>query len=358
MMAVAEARERRGPSFVVRAAVACALTVAAAAPGAVVSAQSPKPLPSAADILRTMFAAPALIDYEGTKVISTVRGAGAETVTILEAYKRLGRLRLEFLSPESVSGRLIVDDGLSAWQYEPSLHLVIRGPSFVQGTAHPERAAEVLRRYRVSVLGREAVIGRDTVVVALAPGDAGSNRRLWIDEATGVALRTEERDAGGEIVYVSYFSRVSYSLNLPPALFRFRQPAGAKVLNFYVSGDAVTSVNALQARAGQDIILPARLVSRFAFRDGRVARHGAFTAAAAVYTDGVSVVTVFQTPTSRMAFPNVGEPVATRTGGARFLDVGYFRVLVWQSRGMNYAVLGNVPQAVLIAIADELAASR
>ena len=260
-----------------------------------------------------MFAAPALIDYEGTKVISTVRGARAETVTILEAYKRLGRLRLEFLSPESVSGRLIVDDGLSAWQYEPSLHLVIRGPSFVQGTAHPERAAEVLRRYRVSVLGREAVIGRDTVVVALDPGASGSNRRLWIDEATGVALRTEERDAGGEIVYVSYFSRVSYSLNLPPALFRFRQPAGAKVLNFYVSGDAVTSVSALQARAGQDIILPARFVSRFAFRDGRVARHGAFTAAAAVYTDGVSVVTVFQTPTSRMAVPDVGAPVATRT---------------------------------------------
>lgn len=337
-------------------AVVCAL-IPAVLVGTVDARSAPRPVPSAADILRTMLAAPALIDYEGTKVISTVRGARAETVTILEAYKRLGRLRLEFLSPESVSGRLIVDDGLSAWQYEPSLHLVVRGPSFVQGTARPERADEIMRRYRIEVLGREAVIGRETVVLDLAPGETGSNRRLWVDEATGVVLRTEERDPQGEIVYVSYFSRISYSLNLPPALFRFRQPAGAKVLSFYVSGEAITSVDELRRRAGTKIAIPARLL-RYTFRDGRVAQHGAFASASATYTDGVSVVTVFQTPTSRMAFPNVGETVTTREGPARYLDVGYFRVLVWQRAGTNFALVGNVPQAVLLAAADELAVSR
>jgi len=246
---------------------------------------------------------------------------------------------------------------VSAWQYEPALHLVIHSPSFVQGSAHPERAAEILRRSHVSVLGREAVIGRDTVVVALAPGPFGSARRLWVDEGTGVVLRTEERDAHGEIVYVSYFSRISYSINLPPALFQFRQPAGARVLKFYISGDAVRSAAELQARAGKEIVLPPRLLDRFTFRDGRLARHGAVTAVAAVYTDGVSVVTVFQTPTSRMAFPTVGEPAVIRRGAARFLELGYFRVLLWQWRGMNYAVLGTVPQAALIAIADELSPS-
>lgn len=352
----AEARQGRRRGLAVRLVVSAAIPALLVAGAAAQTA--PPPVPSAEAILRTMLAAPALIDYEGTKVISTVRGARAETVTILEAYKRLGRLRLEFLSPESVSGRLIVDDGLSAWQYEPSLHLVVRGPSFVQGAARPERAAEIVRSYRPEVLGREAVIGRETVVLGLAAGAGGSSRRLWIDEATGVALRTEERDAQGEIVYVSYFSRISYSLNLPPALFRFRQPAGAKVLDFFISGRPVASLAVLREQVGGRQPLPARLLDRFTFREGRVAEHGAFMASTATYTDGVSVVTVYQTPTSRMAFPNVGQVVQTAAGPARFIDAGYFRVLVWQADGLNQAVVGNVPRTVLIAIAESLLSSR
>jgi outer membrane lipoprotein-sorting protein len=315
-----------------------------------------RPLPAPAGILATMLAAPARIDYEGTKVISTVRGERAETVTILEAYKRLGGLRLEFLSPESVSGRLIVDDGVAAWQYEPALHLVVRGPSFVQGAARPERAAEIASRYRAQVLGREAVIGRPTVVISLVPADEGV-RRLWIDEASGVVLRTEERDARGEILYVSYFSRISYGLNLPPALFRFRPPSGAKRLDFFISGPAVQSLEALRAQGGGSRPLPPRLLGRFAFREGRRAQHGAFSALVATYTDGASVVTIFQTPTARMAFPAVGRPVPTAAGPARFLDVGYFRLLVWQAGEMTLAVVGNVPQAVLIRIAEALRTS-
>lgn len=332
------------------------LTVSAG-PVVRLEARQSKPAPDAASILRTMLAAPALIDYEGTKVISAVRGARAETVTILEAYKRLGRLRLEFLSPESVSGRLIVDDGVETLQYEPSLHVVIRGPSFVQGKASPERAEDILRRYSVSVLGREDVIGRDTVVLGLAPGRGGSNRRLWVDQATGVVLRTEERDAGGEIIYVSYFSRISYSLNLPTALFTFRQPAGARVLSFYVSGERIATADELRRRAGGSFAIPSQVLTSYIFREGRLARHAAMEAAAATYSDGVGVVTIFQTPTSRMAFPNVGEDISL--GGpqgrrARFLDLGYFRVLVWQAGAMNFAVLGNVPRSVLIEIAVDL----
>jgi len=210
---------------------------------------------------------------------------------------------------------------------------------------------------RVDLIRPKAVIGRDTVVLALAPGAGGSNRHLWVDQATGVVLRTEERDAGGEIVYVSYFSRISYSLNLPTALFTFRRPAGAKVLSFHVSGGRVTTADELRRQAGTPIVAPPRLLNRYVFRDGRVARHGAFAAAAATYSDGVGVVTIFQTPASRMAFPNVGrETVVGSMRGplGRFLDLGYFRVVLWQSRATNFAVLGNVPQTVLMAIAAEL----
>ncbi|HEY6102374.1 MAG TPA: sigma-E factor regulatory protein RseB domain-containing protein [bacterium] len=322
------------------------------------SGAAERPLPDAAVVLRTMLRAPALIDYEGTKVISTVRGRTAETVTMLEAYKRLGKLRLEFLSPESVSGRLVIDDGAASWQYEPGMHLVVHGPSFVSGVGQPERAGAILRGYGVRILGREEVIGRSTMVVGLAAGRAGSHRQLWVDEVTGVPLRTEERDARGEIIYVSYFSRISYSLNLPPALFQFRRPAGARVVEFYLSGDPAGTPAELLRLARSPVIAPATLLGQYRFRDGRIAHHGAFSAAVATYSDGISVLTVFQTPSARMAFPAVGDPVMAGSGPARFLDLGYFRVLLWQRRGVNFAVLGNVPGAILLQAVDELNAAQ
>jgi len=340
--------------------LAAVLMAASAQPGSAGLRLGPQGriVPDVEAILRTMLRAPAATDYEGTKVISTVRGRTAETVTMLESYKRLGRLRLEFLSPESVSGRLMVDDGRTSWQYEPAMHLVVEGPSFISGAGRPERAAAIARGYDVRVLGREEVIGRDTVVVSLAAGRSGSQRRLWVDEATGVPLRTEERDARGEIVFVSYFSRISYSLNLPAALFQFRRPAGARVVSFHLSGRPVASSRELLDLARSPIAVPTLLLGQYRFRDGRIAHHGAFSAVVSTYSDGIGVLTVFQTPSSRMAFPEVGVPIAFGKGSARFLDLGYFRVVLWQREGVNFAVLGTLPGTILLQAAAELGAAR
>lgn len=330
--------------------VALALSVRGVGAGTAMPTRVSATDPAAA--VRAVLAAPGLVDYEGTKVVTAVRGDRAETVTILESYKRLGKLRLEFLSPESVSGRLIVDDGASAWQYEPSLHLVVRGPSFAAPTAADPDA--ILRRYAAAVLGTEPVIGRSTIVLSLVPRSGGLSRRLWVDQATGVILRTEERSAAGEILFTSFFTRISYSLNLPSALFRFHLPAGARVLSFYLSGDPLTDRQALSRQAGFSVIAPPALAGEFRFRDGTVARYGAFSAATAVYTDGVTALTVYQTQASKMVFPQSGVPIALGKGEGRLLDLGYFRVLMWQSRGLSLAVVGTLPPAQLVQIADEL----
>lgn len=308
----------------------------------------------AATVIRAVLTAPTLVDYEGTKILTALRGRRAETVTILESYKRSGKLRLEFLSPESASGRLIVDDGASSWHYEPSRHIVMRGPSFV--TAQPAvDPAVILSRYDAMVLGNEQVIGRQTVVLSLQPRGGGLVKRLWVDQATGVVLRTEERDPSGELLFSSLFSRISYSLNLPSALFRFHLPAGARIFSFYVSGDPITDPQELSRQAKFALRAPIVLAG-LRFRSGTVARHGALTAVTAQYTDGVGVVSVFQTPASRMAMPE-GATVALRGMQGRWLDLGYFRILMWQSGGVSFAVIGTLPLHTLVTIAEELNAA-
>src|SRR3989449_2469596 len=296
------------------------LVTVLAVPG--LGAPARPPWPSAAAVVAAMLTAPALVDYEGTKVLSAVRGDRAETVTALESYKRLGKLRLEFLSPESVSGRLIVDDGASSWQYEPSYHLVIRGPSFLRPPGSPAQAQDILRGYLVAVLGAEEVIGWQTIVVAMEPRAGGAGRRYWVDQATGAVLRMEERDATGEIVFTSFFTRISFGLNLPPALFRFHLPAGARIISLFLSGDPVASPQALRRQARFGSVVPASLPYGYRFRDGAISQYGALVTPAATYTDGVGTLTVFHTPSSKMALPPVGVLVKLGSTAPQLLGSG------------------------------------
>jgi len=324
-------------------------------PGGSLTAAAPLPTPET--VIKAIVAAPALVDYEGTKVITAVRGSRVETVTVLESHKRPNALRLEFLSPESIGGRLLVDDGTAAWQYEPSLHMVIQGPSFAQvGVA--TQAIGSLAHYGGVVEGTEEVIGRPTVVLTFTPSAVGLSRRLWVDRATGVILRSEERTVREGVVFSALFTRISYSLNLPAALFAFRLPAGARSFSFYLAGDPITDLRQLRHQAGFPLRTPATLPMGYQYRQGTVARYGPVLAAMATYSDGASTLTIYQTPTSRMALPQSGEPIRLPEGDGRFLDLGYFRILMWESHGLRMAAVGPLPPASLAVIAQAVNASE
>jgi len=314
-------------------------------------------LPTASAVIKAIASAPALVDYEGTKVITAVRDGRVETITVLESHKRPGSLRLEYLSPESVSGRLIIDDGTTAWQYEPSLHAVVQGPSFANKAIDTTLLTEGLGHYAVTVEDTEEVIGRETVVLALSPAATGLSRRLWVDRATGVILRSEERTARDGIVFTAFFTRISYSLNLPAPLFDFRLPAGARSYSFYFGSDLVGGPQQLQQQVGFSIRAPTVLPLGYRYRQGTVTRSGPVLAATTTYDDGVSSVTVFQTPTSRMGLPKEGERIRLPQGEGRVVDLGHFRMLMWESHGMRMAAVGPLPAAELAILAQALDAA-
>ncbi len=309
-------------------------------------------LPTAEAVIKAIVAAPSLVDYEGTKVITAVRGTRVETVTVLESHKRPSSVRLEFLSPDSLGGRVIVDDGTTAWQYEPSLHTVIQGPSLAMGTSNASQVIEGVGQHRAMVEGTEEVIGRDTIVLTLTSSVAGLSRRVWVDRATGVILRSEERSDRDGIVFSAFFTRISYSLNLPASLFSFRLPAGARSFSFYLAGDPIAEPRRLREQAGFPVRTPATLPMGYRYRQGTVTRFGPVVAASATYSDGVSTLTLFQTPTSRMGLPQAGEVLRLPEGSGRFLDLGYFRILIWESRGLRMAAVAPLPPTSLAIIAQ------
>jgi outer membrane lipoprotein-sorting protein len=339
-----------------RVAPLAAAVLAALAPlAAAGSPAAPEPLlggVTVQEVLRHAALSAQIVDYEGTKILSVLRGRLMETVTVNHAHKRPGLTRLDFLSPDGVAGRVVIDDGTRSWHYEPRLHMAFVGPSM----AVPGDAVERLPtdRYRVRLLGVEEVIGRATVVLSLWPRAGRRERRLWIDRLTGVPLRSEERDPDEGLVAVVYFTRISFGLNLPAALFQPRVPAGARVVRQDAPATPLVPPAVLEQRVGFALRAPAALPGGFRLLGGSQVRDGPVVAAYLHYTDGIRPLALFAAPVSRLGPPGRGDPVAELGPDARTVVVGAMRLLLWRSGDKRLTLVGPLSLAELVRVAHDL----
>jgi outer membrane lipoprotein-sorting protein len=342
---------------VIRLVCAAVIAAAAVAGAARVDVAAPAAPQVPSQILQMALDAPRLVDYEGTKVITALRDGRMETVTVVESHKRPAMMRLEYLSPENVAGRLIVDSGIVAWHYEPRLNMAFEDPTFQGGLLSRDRTS-LLRNYHLTLLGTDEVIGREAYVLALDPAGAGVSRRLWVDRVTGTVLRTEERDPSRGVVLSMYFSRISFSLNLPAAYFQFRLPAGARVIDLRTTADQVMSPAALAGRVSFPVLIPPALPEGYTFRGGSLSHFGSLTSVYLRYSDGSNLISFFEAPAGSIGWPAFGVPVRIEHQPGRFIDLGYFRVLIWEQRGLRLTAVGTAPTETLIAVAGQIAAGR
>jgi outer membrane lipoprotein-sorting protein len=312
---------------------------------------------AARQVLEMALAAPRLIDYEGTKVITVLRNGRTETVTVAESHKRPDMMRLEYLSPEGVAGRIIVDNGRVAWHYEPRLNMAFKDDTLQRGLLGRDLTL-LFRNYRVSVLGTDEVIGRQAYVIALDPKGPGVRRELWVDRATGTVLRSEERDPGRGVVLSSYFSRISFSLNLPEAYFRYRVPAGARVFTLRGTEDQSLSPAALARRVRFPVLIPPVLPEGYTFRGGGISRFGSLTSVYLRYSDGDNAISFFEAPAGSIGWPAFGNPVRVNGQPGRYIDLGYFRVLIWEQEGLRLTAVGTAPSETLLTVASQIAAGQ
>ena len=339
---------------IVRGLVAAALVVLAAAQ---IDLAAPVAQVAPGRILQMALEAPRVIDYEGTKVLTVLRGGRTETITVAESHKRPQAMRLEYLSPEGLAGRLIVDDGTVTWHYEPRLNMAFEGPA-LGGRFQDRDLTVLLRNYRLSGLGVEDVIGRQAYVIALDPISQGVRRQLWVDRSTGVVLRSEERDPSRGVIMSAYFARVSFSLNLPEAYFQFRLPAGARVFKMFTTEAGSMSPAALQARVRFPVLIPPVLPEGYTFRGGALSRFGSLESVHLRYSNGGNLISFFEAPAGSIGWPGAGQPVTVEGGPAKLVDLGYLRVLIWEQRGLRVTAVGSVPTETLETVAGQFVAGR
>jgi outer membrane lipoprotein carrier protein len=148
--------------------------------------------------------------------------------------RRPDRFLMRFSDP---AGDVLVSDGQHFWVYYPSVDpkQVIRMPA-TAGRGGADLQAQFLgdagRRFQPTLEGTATVGGKRLSLLRLVPRASAPYKqlKLWIDPADHLARRIEITEENGNVRRVD-LSNLRVNTAVSDAVFRFRPPAGAQVVD-------------------------------------------------------------------------------------------------------------------------------
>lgn len=205
----------------------------------------------------------------------------------------------------------------------------------LQGKVPVHTAGGVTGKYHLEVAGSGVLLGRDTTRVEIRRRSGGELReRVWVDDATGLALRRERYD-GDELLSLIAYERLE--LESPPRMRAIPAPppetaASATTLDLPDTLPGGYTLTGVPAPAGPD---------------GEALR--------VVYDDGLYRVSVFARPgrPDWDALPSGAEPAEGITGAFEWPGA-LPRRIVWEAGATTWTLIGDAPPTELHALARAL----
>lgn len=290
---------------------------------------------------------PPAVAYEGRLEAVEKRGAKEERRLVAVRYAPPHSFRRETLDRFGVPELTVLSDGQTEWTYDRRVATAWRGAPYERerGWADPDAERALLADNYTAVLeGGEAVAGRDCRVLAVRPRRGGPPvQRLWLDAQRGLVLQRVVYDVSGEEVSRMRFQTVTYDPAPKPSEFRFRPPAGVRVVKARPAPDALELEEAAKAT---DLVPrpPAWVPPGYVFESVALLPYRGATILHYRWSDGVDALSLFQAPARVKVKPAPGgeprpEMVGTAKGSLTLNAEG--RSLEWSADG-RFVLVGRL----------------
>ncbi len=356
-LSCAQSRRRSGPPRLLAVALAvtvpgCLLTACSAASGsphdrAPAASQAPaaaggsaaRPSSARAITLLTQAARAAIAtSYQGQELVSRWGNSG-ETILVSNIWH--------------VSGGQTVTQTVAAGTHSSGPYLSSdtdgQAPEGVLGVTMP--LVRLLQtHYVVAYAGAGTVAGdnnRPAQVVEAWREDGTLAARFWLDDATKLPLEREVFDPAAHLISEDVFVNVRFGNPAP-----VHPPAGGVADPQGPWTDPLSPGQLLELRA-HGWLVPVGLPGGLSLFAGAKTQTGAGTALDLGYSDGLSVVSVFE-QRGNLAAGLSGWQKTTVDGHVIYAAVPDQRSLTWSSRGMVYTVLADAPTQTVNAVIGAL----
>lgn len=281
--------------------------------------------------------------YIGEQTTQVIAG-GLQSTQIVR-HRGPGQERIQFLTPPRMNGEVILTAGDRSFHYLPQKQRIVEGiasQEVFQGHAKDIIAGIRTGRITVKMLGSQIVAGQNTSVVELRTAEGGW--RLYIDDRTGVRLKTEQLNAQGNVTSASYFTKIDYTPTFDPKDFRPDTLPRVEHEPGLPPGPPLASVQAAQQQVTYTLrepILPAgfRLMGVWV-----VERPGDRKITVLRYTDGANTFALFEQPVKPNARPAPLAPAKLQRRALRH----------WMAGGLQFTLVGSLRPATLEQIVRSL----
>ena len=332
--------------------LASALLLAAAAVAAARAAQTPDPI-----ALLDATLTPPMVPYSGHVTVTQWFGKQTRSEEMRVYVRPPNAVRREFLAPDGGVTKVSVSDG-----DEENVFLVRAGKTIRGDAVHsyekvlpPElERATLLSNYELNASTADKVAGRSTWKLTMKPRLGGKPWQvLWVDQETKVVLRS--RRFIPKRAFASRAQFDSFEPRKPQADSLFEVAAGTTgVIEARSLAPDFLTLEQMNKTAGSDARLPASLPGGFVFESADVLPVRGRKVLHARYTDGLIVLSLFQTD-RRVKIPKGGVISAAGVhlpGPLRASSAG--KLIQWGGGRRYYTLMGDVSRELVAEIIASL----
>lgn len=300
------------------------------------------------------------VSFKGRMMVTHWFGkqTSAEEVEVYHGPANL--YRREFLSPDGAVTRVQVSDGDVEENFSVKHNKVVSGDAVksYEKIMKPEREMQLLlENYELSVSTKtDEVAGRKAWVLELKPKVAGKPwQKLWIDQQHGLILENKRYLPKRHYAVLSRYSRIEVDDSLDPKLFELSLSSSAVAGTAHGLEPDFMTLDELKKASGKSVSFPPALPDGFVFESSDFFPWGAQTILHARYTDGLAVLSLFQTDKPvrlpKGATAAVAPPPA-KGSSIRLAAVG--RVLSWKRGKQYFTLMGDVSSDLLQKVSASL----
>ena len=197
--------------------------------------------------------------------------------------------------------------------------------------------------YELEITGSDLHLDRPVAVLAFKPRHPGRmTRTVWIDEETGLVMRTEERNEAGVLVEELFLTEFEKDPLIPPDTFATEEWTGKSVeINQVI---ACGSISEVQQEADFRLNAPVYIPPGFTLQQRRVIQHHGQPMVHFMYSDGLSRISLFQRIASSETSHTHRSPRGTPElhGDVRVWERGPYSILRRNYDGKLFTVIGDV----------------
>ena len=152
--------------------------------------------------------------------------------------------------------------------------------------------------YELIIQGHDEFLSRPAVILTLQPNHPGRiSKTAWVDESTGLVLRTEDRDGYGTLIEETFFSSITIDPEIQESVFRTDAWADRAIEENEVI--ACGTMQEVEEQAGFPLAAPVYMPAGFTLDRLRVILYANQPTAHFTYTDGLSKISVYQRVAAR-----------------------------------------------------------